>query len=101
MVRQHIKTSKNKALDAAKEKIVQLTTRILVAEEKAKHAKEAVRPRGGHDDKAGPSITTQPPSSPLPPPSRASIYYQEWEQHLLDSLAVHLSQPPSNFALHY
>ena len=68
MVRQQIKAAKNKALDVTEEKIIELTTRISIAEEKARQAKEAARPRGAHDDKACPN-TTDIPSTPLPPPS--------------------------------
>ena len=101
MTRQRIEKAKNKALDAAEERIVQLTTHVSAAEEKARQAKEIAKPHGTHDDKASPSSTTQTPSSPQPLPSQASTYYQEWEKTLLDSIVVHLSQPPHNFDLHY
>ena len=93
--------AKKKALDATEEKIVELTTRVLVAKEKGRRMKEAACPRGTHDEEVGPSSTTQTPSSPQPLPSQASTYYQEWKKTLLDSIAVHLSQPPHNFDLHY
>ena len=100
MTRQQIEDTKNKALDAPKEQIVQLTTHVSVAEEKVWRAKEAARPHGTHDDKAGPN-TTQVPLSPPPPPSQASVHYQEWEHNLLSSVATHLTQPSSHFDLHY
>ena len=89
-MRQSMEEEKNKALDEAKAKIVELTSLVSVVEEKAKCAKEAVRSQGTHDDEAGPSSTTQAPSSPQPLPSQGSTYYQEWEKTLLDSITIHL-----------
>ena len=93
--------AKNKALDTTEDKIVLLTTRVSAAEARARQKEEVARPRGTHDNKAGPSSTTQAPPSPLAPSSSASQYYREWEQNLINSAAVHLAQPPHNFALHY
>ena len=101
MTRQWIEEAKNKALDAAQVRIVQLTRHVSIAEEKAQRAKEEARPHGTHDDEEGPNSTTQAPPSPPAPSSSASIYYTEWEQALLNSQAVHLAQPPHNFDLHY
>ena len=73
----------NKELSKAKAKIIKLTSLVLVAEEKARQAKEAARLQGTHDGKASPSSQqlpsppSQAPSSPPPPqPSQASTYFQ-------------------------
>ena len=55
---QRIEETKNKALDAAEERIVHLTTHVSTTKKKARQAKEATRPHGTHDNEAGPSSTT-------------------------------------------
>ena len=59
LVRQHIKASKNKSLDEAEEKIIELTTRVSVAEEKAGEPKKL-------HGREGPMMMGQVPAPPTP-----------------------------------